>query len=73
MDLNVGCRKALISGVVVSLADFLHPIVMGHVQSLVRVDSALGVGLPAHSRVVLVIEDHRTVRVVCLRVESTLT
>ena len=45
---------------------------MRHVQSLVGADPALRVGLPANSRAVLVVENSRAIRVVCLRVEAAL-
>ena len=45
---------------------------MRHVQSLVGADTALRVGLSADSRAVLVVENSRAVRVVCLGVEAAL-
>ena len=45
---------------------------MRHVQSLVGADPALRVGLSANSRAVLVVENSRAIRVVCLRVEAAL-
>lgn len=45
---------------------------MRHVQSLVGADTALRVGLSADSRAVLVVENSRAIRVVCLRVEAAL-
>ena len=45
---------------------------MRHVQSLVGADTALGVGLSANSRAVLVVEHSRAIGVVCLRVEAAL-
>ena len=46
---DVRRREALVSRVIVCLADFLHPVIVRHVQSLVGVDTALGVGLSSDS------------------------
>ena len=46
---------------------------MRHVQSLVGVDTALGVGLSTNSCVVLVVEHSGAIRVVCLGIEAALT
>ena len=46
---------------------------MRHVQSLVGVDTPLGVGLSSDSRVVLVVENSGAIRVVCLGIEAALT
>ena len=70
---DVRCREALVSRVVVCLADFLHPVIVRHVQSLVGVDTPLGMGLSSDSRVVLVVENSGAIRVVCLRIEAALT
>ena len=46
---------------------------MRHVQSLVGVDTTLGMGLSSNSCVVLVVENSGAIRVVCLGIEATLT
>ena len=45
---------------------------MRHVQSLVGVDTTLGMGLSSNSCVVLVVENSGAIRVVCLGIEAIL-
>ena len=70
---DVRCREALVSRVVVGFADFLHSVIVRHVQSLVGVDTTLGMGLSSNSCVVLVVESSGAIRVVCLGIEAALT
>ena len=46
---------------------------MRHIQSLVGVDTTLGMGLSSNSCVVLVVENSGAIRVVCLGIEAALT
>ena len=70
LNFNISCRKSLVTSIVVSFANLLHPIVVGHVEGLMWVDSSLRITLFPYW--MLIIEQSWAVRIVRLRVETAL-